>query len=214
MRRLLIRILTTQSDLYAYLARNCRRNSNWSTGVDYCLAAVQRIHQAILLADSEISRLWNQANTSGLEGLVEDADTCQVAVQYLTQEKDEFQQAAERQATYLTKKLEPQWATRDEVKTRMGDDKWRNNHRPKHDYAAQRRALEQELWDIQPALEKLGAFDTGALAQSAQALQQRLENNQDVVWTSQQRYNGQHPTDTSQLVDIDHYLDPEVESTS
>jgi hypothetical protein len=220
MRRLLIRILTTQSDLYAYLARDCRRNSNWSTGADHCLAAVQRIHQAIMLADSEISRLWNnQENTSTeadstpavvLEGLVEDADTCQVAVQHLTQEKDRFQQAAERQATYLTKKLEPQWATRDEVKTRMGDDKWRNNPRPKHDYAAQRRALEQELRDIQPALEKLGALDTGALVQSAQALQQRLGKNQDVAWTSQQRYNGERPTDTSRRVDIDHYPDPEV----
>lgn len=222
MRRLLIRILTTQSDLYAYLARDCRRNSNWSTGADHCLAAVQRIHQAILFADSEISRLWNQEDASTaaadsmdtptvvLEGLVEDADTCQVAVQHLTEEKNRFQHAVERQATYLTKKLEPQWATRDEVKTRMGDDKWRNNPHPKQDYAAQRRALEQELRDIQPALEKLGALDTEALAQSALALQQRLGKNQDVAWTSQQRYNGERPTDTSRRVDIDHYPDPEV----
>jgi hypothetical protein len=216
MRRLLIRILTTQSDLYAYLARDCRHSRNWSTGADHCLAAVQRIHQAVLLADSEISRLWNQdmqADTHNIhtEGLVKDADTCQVAVQHLTQEKDRFQQAAEKQAASLTNKLEPQWAGRDEVKSKMGDDKWRNNPRPKNDYAATRRALEQELRDLQPALEKLGALDTGALAQSAMDLQQRL-GKQDATqsWTSQQRYNGQRPTDTSRRVDEDHYPDPQV----
>jgi hypothetical protein len=81
----------------------------------------------------------------------------------VTQEKNHFQQAAELQVTYLTKKLEPQWATRDEVKTRMGHNKWCNDHRPKYDYAPQRRALEQELRNIQPALEKLDALDTGTL---------------------------------------------------
>jgi hypothetical protein len=196
MRRLMIRVVTAQSELYAKLASACRRypEPRWVQGADTYETSLVRIRYALDLADSEISRLFD-TNISA-RGLVEDASIVVVAVEYLTKERAAFQNAAEHKQQYLLKKLNPQWAKRDAIKSRLGD-KWTNNPSPRNDYRRLREEDELQLREVQAALEKLLAMDTDQAQEHAEELRCRLQQQQG---GGGQRNNGVRPIDTADRV--------------
>lgn len=220
MRRLLIRIWTSTSDVHGWLASDCRRKADWTTGANHCFIAVEIMPQAMALADAEISRCWNQVQKmaqqqhekghTAIQALCDDADICHVAMQHLHDEKDAFLAQAAKRTAKLTAKLQPAWESRDAVKAKMGAERWKSNPNPKFDHAALRRDMEEELERAQAAMQTLQGLDTGALVESARALQQRLRGKGDINVASneKQRYNGKRPTDTTQRVPSESYPDP------
>lgn len=211
MRRLMIRIVTCQSELFAHMSnvcRNVRPIPMWKQGSEYCIVAVHKIHQALMFADSEISR-WLDNNQYSLarSELMGDAEIVEVAIQHLTQESDRFRQQAEQQKQRLMNRLKPQWSSRQAAKNRMGD-RWYSNPAPKHDHYRRREMDERQLNEIQLALAQLQDLDTDGLLSSTKGLRKRLLNNTTSKQTH--RYNGLRPMDLSRRVPFQDYPDPTI----
>lgn len=205
MRRLMIRILNAQSEILAAKATCFQKSSQWMLGAQQYTYSLEKIREALFLADSEISRFMaeekdHQKSAAAKHALASDANIVSVAVEFLTQERDHYLAAAKHQEERLLKKLRPQWHSRDDVKQRMGD-RWYNNPHPKKDYAALREEAERQLRDICDALRFLEDLDTSEAEQSAQRLKEML-------LASNQRYNLVRPADLSRRVDINLYPDP------
>ena len=224
-RRIQIRVVTAQSEVHAQKASQYRFTKpvpEWSLGSQTYAQSLERIHMALRLADSECARLLiqqeeeeetgtadesagyshqQQRHRQRLSGneMVEDAQIVEVAVRYLTDERDKYRKAAESQAARLRRKLAPQWTSRDEVRARIGDDRWRNNPAPKNDYSKMRREDERQLKDIERALDQLNAMEVPG------SVGDRYKNQKS---PQSQRYNGQRPTDLSRRVPIELYPDP------
>lgn len=222
MRRLLIRVLTNQSEIFAALANQFRHLSppQWTAGAEKLSFSLACIHEALMLADSEISRWLEAALTTTDDwqvqksGLYQDADIVQVSIESLTVGRELYLKEVKRVEAVLISKLQPQWQTRDEVKAKMGQ-KWFKNPAPKLDFARLRQETEAQLRDVQSALQHLEAIQTGDLTNSTERLRNRLATTAEPVSSSspqqqkqQQRYNGQRPTDLSRRVDIMDYPDP------
>ena len=190
----MIRILTAESELYASLARICCRSKLWQHGADHLSHSVKRILEAQVLADSEISRHYqqqqqqqqeqsNDTNTtllSNLEQLKEDARIVEVAVTTLTRERDEYITKAKQQEKYLLDKLAPQWASRDAARERLGADRWTNNPNSTGYYAKLRKDFERQLRDVRQALQELMTMDTTCttLQANTKRLKDRLAGKQ------------------------------------
>jgi hypothetical protein len=212
MRRLMIRILNAQSDIFAAKATCFRKSFQWSLGAEQYTHSLTKIHEALVLGDSEISR-WIEAEegmygtrSSAKQALSEDVNIVSVAVQFLTEERDRYAAAARQQEHWLLRKLHPQWKSRDDIKRRMGD-RWYNNPSPRQDYAAKREEAERQLDDVRRALQYLENLDTSQAERSARLLKERLQGNH-IGDSSSQRYNLMRPTDISRRVDITLYPDP------
>jgi hypothetical protein len=190
LRRLIIRICTSQSDLWAYKASSFVHDRQWSLGAEALQCSIAKIQQALELADAQISKWYAEEedeNGSRQQELMQDADIVHVAVQSLIRQRDDYRAAALRQTASLQRQLEPQWKSRDEVKERWGEERWANNARPKHDFSKQRRESEHELRQLLQALEALTLADN--LQATAGLLKTRLQHS-----STKNRYNGQRPT--------------------
>jgi hypothetical protein len=146
MRRLMIRILNAQSDVFAAKALLFRKQSPpaWTVGAEQYTRCLHKIHAALILADSEISK-WIAADTvddSNLLVLTEDANIVEVSVQSMTVNRESYLSAARRHEAYLVRKLQQQWQSRDVVNARMGD-RWVQNEPPKNYYASRRAEREK-----------------------------------------------------------------------
>ncbi len=108
-----------------------------------------------------------------------------MAIQSVVRAKDRYQKRARHQIRKLERILQPQWDSRDEVKNRMGHERWNNNPNPKCDYAALRDVSERELRGLQKALEK-----------SALSMKSRLRDGVG------HRYNGRRPEDILHNADV------------
>ena len=208
-RRLLIRILTSQSEVYAAQALQLRHAKQWMAGAQLYTCSLAKIHQAIELADSKICQ-WlqhQQPQSSSPHSLVQDASIVQVAIESLTTGRDKYLMEAEKLQASILRQLEPQWKSRDDAKARMGNTKWHNNPAPKYDYAAKRRDLEAQLRDVQAAVKHLMSVDTTAAQAAAELWNQQLGTDGSSSQTSQ-RYNGLRPTDYSKRVSWEDYPDP------
>jgi hypothetical protein len=174
-RRILLRILASQSDVYGRLAQdavfsntnikqeqqnnNHRDRSEWLLGAEHCTLAVHILHRAVLLADEQISKWLSsqqhhhqpQDQALLLQALGNDADIISISLQHFSGKDGQFRKAAEKQKSRLESRLYPQWEERDAVKSRLGD-RWTNNPNPKFDYAAKRQADENELRELERAL--------------------------------------------------------------
>lgn len=240
-RRLHIRILTSQSEIFAckagiFAARDCK---DFKEGAAQLQLALHKIHQALKVADSRISKWWTfmesarisdaTSRTREKDALVEDANVVEVAIQNMTQRREKMLGLCHQEQNWLLRKLEPQWESRDEVKQRIGEERWKNNPRPKMDYAAQRREFEQRLRVVRQAMEALEALDATATTalHRANKMQYQLQHNMrpepntsssDEAGTSrstdediaQRRHNGHRPSAEwlSRRVDIRQYPDP------
>lgn len=215
MRRLMVRILNAQSEIFAAKALLFRKQAPpaWTLGAEQYTYCLHKIHAALILADSEISK-WiaaDSVNGRTLLLLGEDADIVVVAVQSMTSNRESYLAAARQQEAYLMRKLQPQWDARDEVKERMGD-RWSHNPNPKRDFARMRAEHEKQLADIRRAVQCLEQLDTSAAEQSSKRLKEKLLHSQQQgsSTSTTQRYNGQRPDDLSRRVDINLYPDPTI----
>jgi hypothetical protein len=208
-RRLLIRILTCQSETFHAKANSLRQSHQWKDGAAQLTYSLTKIHQALNLADSEISKwiLEGLEDVAYSKELAQDADIVEIAIFSLTTERDRFLSQAKQQEAYLVRKLQPQWESRDQVKQRIGTDKWNNNPTPKNDHAALRKEKEAQLRDIREALAFLASIDTMHVETASKLLKDKLLHN-DSSSSSKKRYNGQRPIDYSRRVDWVHYPDP------
>ena len=215
--RLLIRVLTTQGEIFCMLASISQRGQLWNQAAGQCAEAFDKIHGALVLADSEIARRQDESqegrSTTVLahreEELSSDASIVHVASQHLASHADRIQQQMNSHRNRLLRALQPQWASRDEIKQRMGD-RWYTNPAPKHDYAAQRREDERRLRDVEKALSTLQGLDVAGLQASSLELCGKLDrsSNSQEAATHGQRYNGLRPTDYSRRVSWQLYPDP------
>jgi hypothetical protein len=238
MRRIMIRILNLQSDIYAAQAQIYRKQQppNWTLGAQQYTYCLHKIHSALILADSEISKwLFSLSHSSMMYQkvvhlLTEDANIVELSVHSMTTNRDDFLGAAQRVEARLLQKLQPQWQARDEVKERIGKQRWYSNPNPKHDHARLREEFEQQLKDIRVAVLCLEALDTTTIVESTRQLRDRLQgrggeypSNGDVVepippqnpdvsergrMDPGERYNGIRPRDLLRRVNYQFYPDP------
>jgi len=134
------------------------------------------------------------------------------------QGRDTYVQKAHQAAEKLRRKLQPQWSSRDQVKQKLGSDRWTNNPHPKNDYAALRKQDEGALKVIETAIQQLNELNIPQPLNEDGQYRPRppslspppasLGGNGQGPPTTQNRYNGQRPTDLSQRVSLQDYPDP------
>ena len=211
MRRLIIRIVTSESELYAFLATTYRRRQLWSKGAENCHASLCKIHMGLIFADSEISRCLAQGGAfRERQPLIEDASIVEVAVKSLTLERDSFVQKALTVKHQLARKLEAMNIGRYKARARLGDKWYQNNHKKPSNFQQLRNEKEDELVEIQMALDNLCQWDTHSLLASAGHLKLRLYPQgprMDSV-SNRPRNNQRRPNDISDRVDLALYPDP------
>lgn len=171
MRRIMIRVVTAQSEVYACQAS--QSPPQWQHGADLYQVSLLKIHQALEFADSECAKWLHEGNALP-KSLKEDADVVAVAIQYLNTQMDKFIKKALAKQEYLLKKLQPQWQTRDKMKQKWGSERWTNNPHPKRNFAELRARDEEQLRQVQAALESLDNVDTTRALQCSQQLQQQV----------------------------------------
>jgi hypothetical protein len=236
-RRLHIRILTCQSEIFASKASlfASRERKDFREGAAQLYLALARIHQALDVADSQICKLsvlsesmqpTDVAQRREKDALVEDANIVEVAIHNMTQRREKLLGLCHKEQNWLLRELEPQWESRDEVKQRIGVDRWTNNPHPKGTYAEQRRELESRLRAVREAMEVLQALDAATALERTNKIQRQLQQgvrleeddtagngtepglNEHTI--ANQRYNGLRPTSEwlSRRVDTQQYPDP------
>lgn len=226
LRRVWMRLLTSQSDLLACLSELVRKDRYWLPGAEYMAEAHRKIEPALVQADSYVAQ-WIDEETSGAgddvavrlkRQLEADLQIIVVAVQHVSRHKERFQKEAEMQKAKLLRKLQPQWQRRDDVKRQMGD-RWYHNPHPTQNFARERQRDEDELRDIERALEQIRSSDTAALQDQTSWMQSRLNGNNSAAshaasaannngGTEPHRYNGLRPVDLSRRVSQTDYPDP------
>jgi hypothetical protein len=99
----------------------------------------------------------------------------------MTTNREQYIAAAKQLESKLLNKLRPQWRARDEVKGRMGVERWTNNANPKNDFSKLRLEYETELKDIQKAIKYLESpeLDTTAIEMESKLLNEKIHMGQD-----------------------------------
>jgi hypothetical protein len=219
-RRLMIRILTSLSELQAARASRYGKQREWSAGADAYSVSYVCVNRALTIADEQYAKLLtleelhNTTTTTSqrqrnpessrqddeddaddaptstspipmtvmerrrqTQALIHDSNVVHVAIAHFATDRDHYTTMAERRARYLRNKLEPQWTSRDDVKGRMGADKWRNNPNPKNDYSALRDENEQELQELESALVALSELDATTIEWRVQNIVSVMSGN-------------------------------------
>jgi hypothetical protein len=201
--RLLIRIRTTISDLSAFRSKAMADAREWTDACVALVNAIAKSRDALFLADSQISRYlqreeegFGSSSQQPRRALEQDADIVHVSIQSVVRVKDRYQELARRQMSRLERILLPQWESRDEVKSRIGHERWTNNPSPKGDYAVLREESEEELRQLQKAMESLEEADVDALEDMALAMKSRLKEG------TGRRHNGKRPEEILRNADV------------
>lgn len=113
----------------------------------------------------------------------------------------------------MRNKLAPQWENRDQVKHKMGKERWENNPNPKRDFAAQREELERELRAIEQAMDQLGflkinldvAYERSQTIYEAASGRDAMKSKKGATGY---RYNGIRPENSIVRVSLKDYPDP------
>jgi hypothetical protein len=198
--RLLIRVFTSQADLYAHKARMLSMNRRWMEGAGALQSATGALQNAMGLADSEITKYLMQEvaeisffgsismyaeSARRKHQLQKDADIVHVTVQSVIKDRNQFLQLAEQQVERLKRKLMPQWEDREKAKKRLGD-KWFNNPNAKYQYVDAIKQHEKELKTLQETVNALATQDANVLSVTAKHLKEKLR----ALWFQKNRYNG------------------------
>lgn len=180
MRQLMIRVLTSLGELLQQRARQFvkKRPPQWEEGAKAYALSYTWISNALVIADEHFAKLLSESNldmmgsgiaderkearerTLEMKKLADDAKVVNVAISHFANDRNMYQNAAEKKKNKLKAQLSPQWQSRDEVKLRIGTDKWKSNPAPKNNYAALRKADEKELKEIERTLSTLASLDT------------------------------------------------------
>ena len=206
-RRLVLRVLSSQSEVYGRLAQDAGFGDGrpqWCLGADHLASAVQVLLRAVSLADEQLSQWMSQEQQTGTHSLQADAEVLSLALHHYTRKEEQFRNAAITQERRLANKLAPQWHSRDEVKQRWGE-RWKTNPHPKQDFARQRKRDEAELRDLQRALVTLQN-----LTETAKQLQDTMQQLKEQLSSGGEyhRYNGIRPSASQRRVSLHEYPDP------
>lgn len=242
-RRLLLRILLSQSEIQGRLARDAVSPTSsssssssrplWNMGAQYISQAVYGLHQAVQIVDEQLS-LWLSSSSSASSSSLQqqqqpqplphvkllqeqDAHVLQVALDHYTRQEINFGKKAEMQKVRLEQRLLPQWESRDEIRERLGERKWKNNPNPKMDYAVKREQDEEELHEVERALEVMEEVKG-----RSRIVRDSVRDMVQEDWTERRsggngndergmhRYNGIRPTGATlhQRVSWEDYPDP------
>lgn len=218
-RRILIRILTSQSECFAFKSSVLSRSQLWNLGAIQYQFSLEKIHSALDIADTQICKWFSELEhppQSVKKHLEEDADIVSVAIESLTKNRDKFLHFSKKEAEFLLRKLKPQWSSRDKVKSSWGNDKWKSNPTPKLDYAAQRKEFEDRFKDVQNAISVLETMDErlSEMKEKSKILKNQISGDFNLPFKSQtdyeRRYNGCRPSieATSRRVSLEDFPDP------
>ena len=176
MRRIMIRIVTAQSELFAYQARSYRRELSWALGAQNFHVSLWKINQGLTLANSEVSRcsVDEYDLRRNRQGLLEDADIVEVGVKSLTKERDFFFQKALAKKHQLIRKLAQNNISRNAARLRIGEERWCSN-KAKSKIALEREEQERQAVEVGSALNHLIQLDTRSVVHSAIKLKLRLK---------------------------------------
>jgi hypothetical protein len=111
------------------------------------------------------ARLLEHHNRGALEQLFVNMDTVR---DHMSKEKEKAIGMMHKRINYLLGRLRPEWSDRDAAKSRMGEDKWKNNPSPTFEFAKRRELNEKELKELREAVEcleslRLQAWSVAAL---------------------------------------------------
>lgn len=230
-RRILARILTSQSEVFAMKATySVRVQKDWILAISSYQNAIYKIHRGLDVTDTAICQWWGQmeliediamSNSKKKERtlLEDDASIIIVALESITDRHNKLLADGKREESRLVRTLQPQWETRDVAKERFGERRWTNNPRPKNDHALERKESEKRLRVVRKALESLQALDPQKILQKANDLQQQLvdgqpppqNDNNNNNNNSERRYNSMRPSPEylQQHVSMEEYPTPE-----
>ena len=218
MRRLIIRVLTTLSEVRSALASRMaseRPMPRWSDAAETYALSYGCATVALAVADERSARIlqteqaheeWLGENENGagssddeMAALADDASVVHVALTHFAACRDRYLSLAERRAEHLRRKLEPQWVDRDEVKARWGQERWESNPRPKNNYARMRRDNERELRELERAQVILMELDVEAAVERSGTMIREIgggghqEGGGGAASSGTGRYNGLRP---------------------
>jgi hypothetical protein len=208
MRRLVIRIITAQSEILAKLG-NVSRNPKQKLleAADFYLLSLQRIRLALSFADMEIARLFEIKNRN-YRDLVEDASIVGVAIGSLASQYDDFKKALLVQQQRLLRRLEPQWSSRDKAKSKWGEN-WTKNPSPTNHFANLRAQDEEKYREVQAVLAKLATMNIEEAKEESKKMMSRLDSRKKNGTNNvANRLNGERPSDVSGRVSRELYPDP------
>jgi len=190
-RRILIRILTTLSEIHAAKAYRLGKSREWVTGANLYAVSYDHVNNALSLADEQYAQLvellellnhysaMNEVNDNSNDGermtirtmkqqieqkkhnISKDSNVVHISITQFASDIKLYTAMAKKRITQLQNRLRPQWDTRDEVKNRIGLERWRNNPNPKNEHADRRREDEEELGACVSAMETVDGFDGG-----------------------------------------------------
>lgn len=102
--------------------------------------------------DNMMIPMKDQHDLNQLRSLIDNFKSVQ---EHTEEEKDKAMSILERRLDTLQKKLNPMLRERDEVKSQVGERKWKENPDPKFDYAEKRKEWEEELAEIMKTIQTL-----------------------------------------------------------
>ena len=222
MRRLIIRVLTTLSEVHSALASRMaseRPVPRWSDAAETYALGYGCATVALAVADERSARIlqteqaheeWLGENENGagagtsssddeMAALADDASVVHVALTHFADCRDRCLSLAERRAVHLRRRLEPQWVDRDEAKARWGQERWESNPRPRNNYARMRRDNERELRELERAQVILLELDVEAAVERSGTMMReiggggRQEGGGGATSSGAGRYNGLRP---------------------
>ena len=173
---------TYLGELYPLPLRRNRNSRDWMNGLETFQKSLELMRSALVLADSslvnaqvDLAETPDRSSTAAvtllakIAELEKAADAIHVATVQGSRDVDQYKQVGENRLYRLREILQPQWADRDAVKSRWGEERWKNNPNPSGDYAAMRREAERELHELEGVLAALdliaqGYLETGVLS--------------------------------------------------
>lgn len=170
-RRILIRIFTAQSEMFASLARSNRRVQRWADGARNCQASLEKLHQGLCLARSTTGT----KSQNDMAALLEDASIVEVAVETLTVQRDSLLRRALDKKRRLTLQLERSREKRRLIKEMMGERWYRPRSGGNSDEAKIRSKVEEQLYDLVNVVGRLVKCDPRPMMTETRMLRMQLE---------------------------------------
>ncbi len=172
-RRILIRILTTLSEINAVQAIRYGKSRQWKNGANSYTISYSHVSNALNMADEEFVKLLtykesllgenspSTTNNTNIDyktiqtlqnHISSDCNIIHITNSHFSTQRDKFTAYASSRKSYLELKLQPQYLSRDEIKHKVGHYRWTHNPNPKNDYASIRKNDEMELKEIEDAV--------------------------------------------------------------
>lgn len=199
-RRILIRILTTLSEVHAMKALRLGKAREWMEGANAYAHSYEHVNHALQMADEEYVNFLQLEeekraikNTSNAnhnhndetqntiqkqkQNLANDSNIIHVAISHFASDRELYTTLASKRIQYLKRKLAPQWSTRDEVKNKIGIERWNNNPNPKNTYSVLREEDERELKELVGSVDALESLETGGIEVKVKDIMNSVTNN-------------------------------------